>query len=294
MTRLTATAPAKVNLTLHVTGQRGDGYHLLDSLVVFVDMGDQLTVQPAPDLRLSVGGPFALGVPTDDRNLVLRAARALAGLRGVDRGAAIHLDKHLPHAAGLGGGSSDAAATLHLLAKFWEVDPLPADHPAAVALGADVPVCLSGPGPLRMTGIGDRIAPAPALPDCALVLVNPKVDTPTPEVFRALTQKDNPAMDRLPEGQDVDGLAAWLDAQRNDLLTPARQIAPQIDRVLDRLRLLPAVKAVGLSGSGATCWALVADMAAARQAARAVQVAEMGWWVAPAAVLRDQTSRATT
>ena len=294
MTRLTATAPAKFNLTLHVTGQRGDGYHLLDSLVVFVDVGDQLTVLPAPDLRLSVGGPFAMGVPGDDRNLVMQAARALAELRGVNRGAAIQLDKHLPHAAGLGGGSSDAAEALRLLARFWDVAPLPARHPAAVALGADVPVCLSGPAPLHMQGIGDVIHAAPALPDCALVLVNPKVDTPTPDVFRALAQKDNPAMDRLPDGTDVDGLAQWLDRQRNDLLTPARQIAPQIDRVLDRLRLLPAVKAVGLSGSGATCWALVADMAAARQAARAVQVAEMGWWVAPAAVLRDQTSRATT
>ncbi|MFZ3582111.1 4-(cytidine 5'-diphospho)-2-C-methyl-D-erythritol kinase [Loktanella sp. DJP18] len=286
MTRLTSTAPAKVNLTLHVTGQRSDGYHLLDSLVVFVDVGDRLTVIPAPDIRLTVGGPFALGVPVDDRNLVLRAARALAELRGVDRGAALNLDKHLPHAAGLGGGSSDAAETLRLLSRFWEVAPLPADHPAVVALGADVPVCLSGPAPLHMQGIGDDVFAPPALPDCALVLVNPKVDTPTPEVFKALTRKDNPAMDRVPVGADLDTFAAWLDRQRNDLLPPARQIAPQIDRVLDRLRLLPAIKAVGLSGSGATCWALVNDMAAARQAARAVQVAEMGWWVAPAAVLR--------
>ena len=286
MTRLTATAPAKVNLTLHVTGQRDDGYHLLDSLVVFVDVGDQLTVQPAPDIRLTVGGPFAVGVPADDRNLVLKAARLLADLRGVDRGAALHLDKHLPHAAGLGGGSSDAAQTLRMLAAYWEVPPLPADHPAVVALGADVPVCLSGTAPLHMQGIGDQVWAAPALPDCALVLVNPKVDTPTPEVFKALTQKDNPAMDAIPAAADLDAFAGWLNRQRNDLLTPARQIAPQIDRVLDRLRLLPAVKAVGLSGSGATCWALVTDMAAARQAARAVQVAEMGWWVAPAAVLR--------
>ena len=286
MTRLTATAPAKVNLTLHVTGQRTDGYHLLDSLVVFVDVGDRLTILPAPDLRLSVGGPFAPGVPTDDRNLVLRAAQALAAVRGVDRGAAIHLDKHLPHAAGLGGGSADAAQTLRLLSQLWDVVPLPADHPAVMALGADVPVCLTGPAPLHMQGIGDQVWATPPLPDFALVLVNPKVDTATPDVFKALTQKDNPPMDTMPEGAGVDDLAAWLHRQRNDLLTPARHIAPQIDRVLDRLRRLPAVKAVGLSGSGATCWALVADMAAARQAARAVQVAEMGWWVAPAAVLR--------
>ncbi|WP_394154759.1 4-(cytidine 5'-diphospho)-2-C-methyl-D-erythritol kinase [Loktanella salsilacus] len=286
MTRLTATAPAKVNLTLHVTGQRDDGYHLLDSLVVFADVGDQLTVTPSPDLRLTVGGPFAMGVPTDDRNLVMQAARALADLRGVTQGAAIKLDKSLPHSAGIGGGSSDAATALRLLADFWHVAPLPADHPAVAALGADVPVCLSGPGPLRMQGIGDHVTPAPALPDCALVLVNPKVDTPTPAVFKGLAMRNHPAMATLPENLDLDGFASWLSQQRNDLLDPARKIAPDIDAVLARLRKLPHIKAAGLSGSGATCWALVADMAAARLAARAVQVAEMGWWVAPAALLR--------
>ncbi len=285
MSRLTATAPAKVNLTLHVTGQRDDGYHLLDSLVVFVDVGDQIAVLPSPDLRLSVGGPFAQGVPVDDSNLVMRAARALAELRGVDRGAALTLDKHLRHAAGLGGGSSDAAAALSLLAQFWNVAPMPADHPATWALGSDVPACMSGPGPLHMTGTGETLARANALPRCALVLVNPKVDTPTPAVFKALKQKNNAEMIDLPAGLDVDGFARWLSGQRNDLLAPARTIAPEIDRVLDRLRRLPAVKVVGLSGSGATCWALVTDMAAARLTARAVQVAEMGWWVAPAAVL---------
>ncbi len=286
MTRLTATAPAKVNLTLHVTGQRDDGYHLLSSLVVFADLGDRLTVLPSPDLRLTVGGPFAAGVPVDDSNLVLRAAIALAQVRGVDRGAAIHLEKNLPHAAGLGGGSADAAATLSLLAQFWQVAPLPTDHPAVLALGADVPTCLAGPAPLHMTGIGDTLHPAPTLPDCALVLVNPRTDTPTPAVFKALTQKANADMDLLPAGLDLAGFADWLGDQRNDLLHPARGIAPDIDRVLDRLRRLPAVRAAGMSGSGATCWALVGDMAAARQTARVVQVAEMSWWVAPGAVLK--------
>ncbi|MBU2359347.1 MAG: 4-(cytidine 5'-diphospho)-2-C-methyl-D-erythritol kinase [Alphaproteobacteria bacterium] len=286
MSRLTADAPAKVNLTLHVTGQRDDGYHMLDSLVVFVDLGDRLTVQPAPDLRLTVGGPFAQGVPTDERNLVLRAAHALARVRGVDRGALLQLEKNLPHAAGVGGGSADAAATLTVLAKFWGVAPLPADHPEVLALGADVPACLSGPGPLHMTGMGDYIAAAPALPDCALVLVNPRVETPTPQVFKALTSRHNDPMAAVPDDMTFDDFAVWLADQRNDLLDTARGIAPDIDRVLDRLRRLPAVKAVGLSGSGATCWALVGDMATARLTARAVQVAEMAWWVAPAAIQR--------
>ncbi|SEN33792.1 4-diphosphocytidyl-2-C-methyl-D-erythritol kinase [Loktanella fryxellensis] len=286
MSRLTTTAPAKINLTLHVTGRRDDGYHLLDSLVVFVDQGDRITVTPSPELRLTVTGPFAAGVPVDDGNLVMRAARALAKARDVDRGAAIVLDKHLPHAAGIGGGSADAAATLRVLAAFWNVAPLPGDHPAVLALGADVPACLAAPAPLRMGGVGELLQPAPALPDCALVLVNPRHDTPTPAVFKALECRDNPGMKALPDGMDVDGLAAWLNQQRNDLLAPARVIAPQIDAVLDRLRSLPAVKAVGLSGSGATCWGLVADMASARQAARAVQIGSSGWWVAPAGVLR--------
>jgi 4-diphosphocytidyl-2-C-methyl-D-erythritol kinase len=237
VTRLTATAPAKVNLTLHVTGQRDGGYHLLDSLVVFADVGDQLTLKPSPDLRLNVGGPFSMGVPADDRNLVMQAARALAGLRGVDRGATIQLDKTLPHSAGIGGGSSDAATALGLLAKFWNVAPLPADHPAAAALGADVPVCLSGPGPLRMRGIGDEVSPAPRLPDCALVLVNPKVETPTPAVFKTLTSRARG------DGFGRFSPLADLAAQR-----PTGPRPP--DRATDRRRTGPPAQATRSQGYG--------------------------------------------
>lgn len=130
------TAPAKVNLTLHVTGQREDGYHLLDSLVVFASAADQLGASVAPDLRLQVGGPFATGVPTDESNLVMRAAAALQQARGVRLGAALTLDKHLPHAAGIGSGSSDAAIALTMLADLWNVAPLPPEAPEVLALGA--------------------------------------------------------------------------------------------------------------------------------------------------------------
>ncbi|ARU02231.1 4-(cytidine 5'-diphospho)-2-C-methyl-D-erythritol kinase [Yoonia vestfoldensis] len=286
MATIKATAPAKVNLTLHVTGRRDDGYHLLDSLVVFAGVCDQLSATSSPDMRLSVTGPFSPGVPNDDSNLMMRAAIALQRVRGVELGAALTLEKHLPHAAGIGSGSSDAALTLAMLAELWGVPPLPADAPEVVALGADVPVCLQAPAPTRMTGIGDRLSDVPPLPDCALVLVRPPVDVPTAAVFQALTSRDGSGMDALPQGLDYDGFARWLAAQRNDLQAPAESIAPAITQAIAALRALPVVSYAGMSGSGATCYGLVKDMATARQVARRMQIAHMNWWVAPAAVLQ--------
>ena len=285
MATIKASAPAKVNLTLHVTGQRGDGYHLLDSLVVFADVADQLTATTAPDMRLSVSGPFSPGVPSDHTNLIMRAAETLRAVRGVKLGAALMLEKHLPHAAGIGSGSSDAAATLAMLAELWRVAPLPATAPEVAALGADVPVCVGAPRPARMSGIGDVLSPVASLPDCALVLVRPPVDVPTPEVFKRLGTKDGSPMLQLREGLDYEGFVRWLMAQRNDLQTPAEAIAPEITEAIARLKSLPAVSVVGMSGSGATCFAVVKDMATARHVARIVQVARMEWWVAPAALL---------
>ena len=285
MATIKASAPAKVNLTLHVTGQRGDGYHLLDSLVVFADVADQLTATTAPDMRMSVSGPFSPGVPSDHTNLIMRAAETLRAVRGVKLGAALTLEKHLPHAAGIGSGSSDAAATLAMLAELWQVATLPATAPEVAALGADVPVCVGAPRPARMSGIGDVLSPVASLPDCALVLVRPPVDVPTPEVFKRLGTKDGSPMSQLREGLDYEGFVRWLMAQRNDLQTPAEAIAPEITEAIARLKSLPAVSVVGMSGSGATCFAVVKDMATARHVARIVQVARMEWWVAPAALL---------
>ncbi|MBR2573108.1 MAG: 4-(cytidine 5'-diphospho)-2-C-methyl-D-erythritol kinase [Loktanella sp.] len=286
MATIKATAPAKVNLTLHVTGRRDDGYHLLDSLVVFAGVCDQLSATSSPDMRISVSGPFSPGVPNDDSNLMMRAAIALQRVRGVELGAALTLEKHLPHAAGIGSGSSDAALTLAMLAELWGVPPLPADAPEVVALGADVPVCLQAPAPTRMTGIGETLSDVPRLPDCALVLVRPPVEVPTAAVFQALTSRDGSGMDDLPQGLDYDGFAQWLAAQRNDLQAPAETIAPEITQAIAALRALPVVSFAGMSGSGATCYGLVKDMATARQVARRMQVAHMNWWVAPAAVLQ--------
>lgn len=285
MTTLKGSAPAKINLTLHVTGQRSDGYHLLDSLVVFAGIYDEITATTATDFQLSVSGPFAQGVPTDARNLVLRAARTLQAARGVTLGAHLTLEKNLPHAAGIGSGSSDAAMTLAILAQLWDVEPLAADAPEVAALGADVPVCLAAPHPVRMMGIGDVLVPCPALPDCAIVLVNPRVPVPTADAFEGLANKRNPAMGTLPSGMNFKDFATWISTQRNDLSDSAGAIAPEINATLSKLRAMPKVALAGMSGSGATCYGLTRSMADARDVARAIQVAEMNWWVVPAPLL---------
>jgi 4-diphosphocytidyl-2-C-methyl-D-erythritol kinase len=271
-------APAKINLALHVTGQRSDGYHLLDSLVVFAGVGDRVAVAPAHDLTLQVTGPFGAGLSADD-NLVLRAARAF----GVARGALIMLDKSLPLSSGMGGGSADAAATLRALAGLWGV-PLP--NPADVlAIGADVPVCLAG-RPARMTGIGEGVVPLPALPPAWLVLVNPGVSVSTPQVFKALTRKENTALPReIPRMKTTADLAAWLMMLRNDLEPPAVAHLPVIATVKSALSAQYGCLLSRMSGSGATCFGLFADPLTAAAAARAIRAAQPAWWVADAPML---------
>mgnify|MGYP006275520933 CR=1 FL=1 len=267
MTAVEARAPAKINLTLHVTGRRPDGYHFLDSLVVFADLGDVLRVAPAETVSLRVTGPMADGVPTGPENLVLRAAE----LMGV--AAEIELEKHLPAAAGIGGGSSDAAATLRALAELTGRPP-PAE---AGRLGADVPVCLAA-RPARMRGIGQRVSPVSGLPDLAAVLVNPGAAVPTPEVFARLERRENPPMpDPLPRWETAADLVRWLVAQRNDLEATARAVAPEIGTALAALAGMPGCGLARMSGSGATCFGLFADRAAAGAAAAAL--ARPGWWV---------------
>jgi len=258
-------APAKINLALHVTGQRGDGYHLLDSLVVFADVGDRLTFDPdAAPLRLEVTGPLAAGVPTDDSNLVMRAARAA----GVTKGR-VTLDKHLPAAAGIGGGSSDAAAMLRRLGHAPTDDGL--------SLGADVPVCLRARA-TRMAGIGEILDDVPGLPPLPAVLVNPRVAVPTGPVFQGLASKINPPMGALPDRPDLAGLIGWVAARRNDLEPPALTLQPVIGDVLGALRAKGAALA-RMSGSGATCFGLFTGVEQAGAAARAIATAYPGWWV---------------
>jgi 4-diphosphocytidyl-2-C-methyl-D-erythritol kinase len=263
-------APAKINLALHVTGRRADGYHLLDSLVAFADCGDWITVEPASSLTLSLIGPQSIHLSAAD-NLVLRAARILdpAGT------AHITLDKHLPVASGLGGGSADAAATLHALSRLWD-KPLP--PPAEIlALGADLPVCLQGQS-ARMQGVGETITPCP-LPATPAVLVNPGIALATAEVFRALEQRQNPAMPPSIALTDPASLATWLQSTRNDLQPPAIARVPQIARVLADLQAQDACRLARMSGSGATCFALFDTAQQADAAAQALRRSQPAWWV---------------
>lgn len=255
-------APAKVNLTLHVTGRRDDGYHLLDSLVAFADLGDRLTVGPGDGLRVT--GPFAAGVPTDNRNLIRRALAVVGTTRNVA------LDKRLPHPAGLGGGSSDAAAALRAI----RAAPSEAE---LLALGADLPVCLAGPdGVWRMQGVGEAVRPVATPGPLPAVLVNPGVPVPTGGVFAALDRRDNPGMGALPRWADRAEWLSWLAVQRNDLERPAVATVPTIGAVLDAIRAGGAAVA-RMSGSGGTCFGLYPTDAAAAAAAAALQ--RSGWWV---------------
>jgi 4-diphosphocytidyl-2-C-methyl-D-erythritol kinase len=278
-------APAKVNLYLHVVGRRPDGYHLLDSLVVFADLGDRLTVEPDDRLSLTVDGPRAGAVPPGPDNLVLRAAEALrreCGARAV--GARIRLTKVLPVAAGIGGGSADAAAALRLLCALWRPDLSSARlHAIAATLGADIPVCLDR-RPALLAGIGERLTPAPALPRAWLVLVNPGVPVPTGPVFAALRGFGPPAPALPARIADAADLAAHLSERRNDLETAAQERAPVIRAVLTTLRDRDGCLIARMSGSGGTCFGVFADAGAAERAAASIRRDAPGWWSAAAAL----------
>jgi 4-diphosphocytidyl-2-C-methyl-D-erythritol kinase len=265
-------APAKINLNLLITGRRPDGYHLLDSLVVFAGACDQLTVMPSDRLTLTVGGAFAGGLGSEADNLVLRAARALASAHGIQLGARLHLEKNLPVASGIGGGSSDAAAALRLLARLWGVG-VPIS--IAASLGADVPVCLEA-RPCRMSGVGEILGPAPEIPACGIALVNPGLPLATAQVFRARQGPFSPPA-VLPQGwSDVADMAACLAGSGNDLEAAAIGLCPAIAEVLGALRRHRACRLARMSGSGATCFALFDTPAQARDAALAL--AQPRWW----------------
>ncbi|MDD9909346.1 MAG: 4-(cytidine 5'-diphospho)-2-C-methyl-D-erythritol kinase [Ahrensia sp.] len=274
---ITLTAPAKINLALHVVGQRGDGYHLLDSLVIFADCGDVLTFKPSDRLSLTVCGPFASQLSTETDNLVLKAARRLAEHAGLgEAGAQITLEKNLPIASGIGGGSADAAATLLGLADLWSLDRNRGDLlEIAKSLGADVPMCLST-APLRVGGIGDELAPID-LPPLPLVLVNPMKPVSTPSVFTALERKENRALAKPEAGAD------WLSTlpdQRNDLEAPAIRLCPDIAECLHTLRATRGCTLARMSGSGATCFGLYNSPHDAEAAADKIKHTQPHWWVA--------------
>lgn len=302
-TSIVEAAPAKLNLYLHVTGRRADGYHELDSLVAFAEFGDSIALTPAAarvalrgaDLppagpRLAIAGPFgpALMGENPANNLVMRAAHALAVRLGREADVMIALTKALPVASGIGGGSADAAACLRALARLWGVPP---DDPAlfavAAGLGADVPVCVAGRS-CYFGGIGDVLDEAPDLPESHAVLVNPNVPVPTPAVFKSMAaaRAESGAAFSAParftrKPADAADLAALLLERTNDLTAPALTVAPVIADVLAALERSAGCLLPRLSGSGATCFGLYATAAAAEAAAKAIAAASPGWWVKP-------------
>ncbi|MBN8631487.1 MAG: 4-(cytidine 5'-diphospho)-2-C-methyl-D-erythritol kinase [Rhodobacterales bacterium] len=274
------TAPAKLNLCLHVTGRRADGYHLLDSLVVFADVADRVSATFAKGLTLDVVGPESAGLDAEPDNLVLRAARSMA-----INDAALVLDKRLPVASGIGGGSADAAAALRVLARLTG-KAMPAAE-EILRLGADVPVCLSG-RPARMSGIGEMLAPLPPLPPFWCVLVNPRVAVPTPQVFAGLIRRDSPPLPDLPPTALASArtFAGWLaDHTRNDLSLPASGVAPILTSVHSALAATPDCLLARMSGSGGTHFGLFASAEAAVLAARSISAIHPRWWMASGRVL---------
>jgi 4-diphosphocytidyl-2-C-methyl-D-erythritol kinase len=282
---LSESAPAKVNLTLRVLGKRADGYHDLESLVVFARVADRLTLSPGSVLDLGVDGPTAAAAGGLSDNLVLRAAQALAARVPGLRLGRFALTKQLPVAAGIGGGSADAAAALRLLAQLNKLGDDLRLMEAARATGADVPVCLD-PHPRMMRGIGDVLSPPLALPALAAVMVNPGVPVPTKDVFARLGlapgERRGEASAIDPGGlKDRDALLAYLEAQPNDLEAPAVALQPVIADVLAALAGQGGCLLARMSGSGATCFGLFETDVAAQSAAHALASAYPAWWVAP-------------
>jgi len=284
----TEAAPAKVNLALHVTGRRPDGYHELESLVVFVDVADELTAAPARADRLQVGGPFAAAAGNGDSNLVMRAIRAFRQRwpDALPPGLDVSLTKNLPVAAGIGGGSADAAAMLRLLAAIGEGDfPLASLRAVALSLGADVPACLLS-RPCEVRGVGEIIHPLRSFPATHLVLVNPLVPVVTAEVFRRLESRENPPMPALPQPLTRPAqLGLWLAETRNDLEAPAIALVPAIGDLLVDMRVLDGCALARMSGSGGTVFGLFGSAAQAHQAAHDMRARHPSYWVAAAPVI---------
>nr|WP_246513803.1 4-(cytidine 5'-diphospho)-2-C-methyl-D-erythritol kinase [Neoroseomonas soli] len=260
---------------MHVTGRRADGYHTLDSLVVFAGAADAVLAAPAEGLGLTLSGQEAGLLAAEPDNLVLRAARALSVAAGVPLRAALALEKRLPVASGIGGGSADAAAALRALNVLWGLGWTEARlAEVALPLGADIPACIAS-RPCRMGGIGEVLAPAPRLPGCGLVLANPRIALATPAVFKA-RHGDFSAPAVLPDAwPNAAAMARDLASLRNDLEPPAMALCPAVAEVLVAIRALPGCLLARMSGSGATCFGLFADPAAAAQGAALLPAA---WW----------------
>lgn len=278
---ITEPAPAKINLYLHVGPLRADGLHDLASLFVFTENGDAVSVERAKGISLQVRGPFsdALKDAPPEQNLVWKAAALLKQACGVTDGAAITLEKNLPVAAGVGGGSADAAAALRALIRLWDVEIAQEKlERLAFTLGADVPACLKR-APVNVAGAGEKLSPGPSLAPLWVALVNPRIEMPTGPVFRAFDAANtHPAQPTLapPFAASCDGVRTLMATTRNDLEAPARALAPAIEETLAFLAARPGALGARMSGSGATCFALFPSVEGARRTERAATA--RGWW----------------
>jgi len=273
-------APAKINLALHITGRRADGYHLLDSLVVFAEHGDLLKLAGADETSLEISGPFGDELKVDDDNLILRAYQALSeALPNPLPATSFKLTKNLPVSSGIGGGSADAAAALNGLIELWQLDVEPHTlSEIALLLGADVPVCLNSTS-CRMRGVGEQLTASENFPVIDCVLVNPGIGVSTSAVFAELALPvDESAFDRLPE-LPASGWIDWLATTRNDLQPPAISLAPEIADVIAVLEQSPGCTLVRMSGSGATCFGLFGHPEDARKATQQIATTHPNWWV---------------
>jgi len=282
---ITERASAKINLFLHVGAKRADGFHPVQSLAVFTDLGDMLTIEAPPTLSLpivssvylSIDGPFAKGLLGEEDNLVQRAARALD-----TKSACLTLTKNLPVASGIGGGSADAAAALRGLCQLWDLKKDEATlRDIAAGLGSDIPACVLS-RPCFMEGRGEILRAAESMPRVPMLLVNPGVPVPTKDVFGALKDRSGVEM-VLPRGRfaDTADLLRFLETTRNDLEEPARRIQPVIGDVLKAICDLPGALMARMSGSGATCFGIFADDDCAARAANILKNAHPDWWIAP-------------
>lgn len=276
-------APAKVNLYLHVTGKRSDGYHLLDSLFAFAADGDVITVEPADELRLAIVGAPDLSAGED--NIVIKAARKLAAALGIEPKARIVLEKNLPVASGIGGGSTDAAATLKALQVLWK-KTLPDEklYALALELGADVPSCLAGKA-VQVSGVGEVLTPAPEIPALPVVLVNPNKPVSTPAVFKTRKPVFSKPMPFTNDCEDIETFVAELKKRHNDLQDAACALEPAVGEVLQALEKQRICLFSAMSGSGGTCFGLFRSAADAAQAAAALKGGYPDWWVKQTSVV---------
>jgi 4-diphosphocytidyl-2-C-methyl-D-erythritol kinase len=273
-------APAKINLFLHITGRRPDGYHLLDSMVVFADIGDEIAIEDATSFSLTVDGPFGKDLDPTHQNSITAAVHLIAKFAQHSPQLRVKLTKNLPVASGIGGGSSNAAATLLACQRLWQLPHLPTTEEIVTTLGADVPVCLRR-RPTHMKGIGDILSDVGNVPAVDVVLINPGTALPTARVFKSYDGAFSPPLADLPAAGwgNSDELTHLIQTTRNDLEKPAIALIPTIRDVLENLSAQPGCRVARMSGSGATCFGIFPTPAEAKQAALDIAQAHATWWV---------------